>query len=275
MENSGWTKRWRARWSKGYHKDHLLWVFMDYLIDHAVYQEETVFRKGVGKINMQRGEVVFSERELADFLGVDRQRIRTALRSLKKSEFLTQDLTQNPTHGITHIKIVNYDTYQSDNLYTNPQSNPQLPHVKPRPNPVQDSTISKRKKEYKETNYTATATANGFEAFWQAYPKRKNKIDAFRAWEKTRKIRPGIEIVLKKLNELKETEQWSKDEGKFIPYPATWLNRGGWDDECEVETAVAQNKGFSMEELHAAAAEARRPIVPDVYKLRKLTNDPV
>jgi hypothetical protein len=231
VENNGWTKRWRARWSKGYHKDHLLWVVMDYMIDHAAYQEETIFRKGVGKIITQRGELVFSERELANFLGVDRQRIRTALRVLRNSEFLTQNLTQNLTHGITHVKVINYDTYQSDNVCANPAPNPPLPHAQPRPNPVLDSTYSRRSKEYKETNYSS----NGFETFWQAYPKRKNKIDALRAWEKTKKIRPSIEVVLKKINELKITQDWSKDGGKFIPYPASWLNRGGWEDEVKTD----------------------------------------
>ena len=31
----GYTKRWRKRWDKGYHKDPVLWIMMDYFIDFA------------------------------------------------------------------------------------------------------------------------------------------------------------------------------------------------------------------------------------------------
>lgn len=114
-----------------------------------------------------------------------------------------------------------------------------------------------------------------FDRFWSCYPKKVGKAAAQKAWGRLNGKRPDIEVVITKLEELKASDQWTEQNGRFIPNPATWLNRGGWDDEVCVETTTIQNKGFSMEELHAAAEEARRPIIPDVYKLRKLTNDPV
>ena len=33
---------------------------------------------------------------------------------------------------------------------------------------------------------------------------------------------------------VKQTEQWKKDNGKFIPYPATWLNQERWTDEIKM-----------------------------------------
>ena len=32
------------------------------------------------------------------------------------------------------------------------------------------------------------------------------------------------------------TEQWQREEGRYIPNPATWLNQGRWDDEYEEVT---------------------------------------
>ena len=29
------------------------------------------------------------------------------------------------------------------------------------------------------------------------------------------------------------TEQWKKDNGKYIPYPSSWLNAKGWEDEIQ------------------------------------------
>jgi hypothetical protein len=31
----------------------------------------------------------------------------------------------------------------------------------------------------------------------------------------------------------KTSAQWQKDNGQYIPNPATWLNQGRWDDEIK------------------------------------------
>jgi hypothetical protein len=28
------------------------------------------------------------------------------------------------------------------------------------------------------------------------------------------------------------SEQWRRDDGRFIPHPATWLNQRRWEDEA-------------------------------------------
>jgi|RhiMetdeSRZDD1v2_1073273.scaffolds.fasta_scaffold206633_3 hypothetical protein len=79
-------------------------------------------------------------------------------------------------------------------------------------------------------------TLDDFETkFWPAYPKhkRKSKGAARRAWKK---INPSPELVTKmlaKLELLKKSIGWQKDAGQFVPYPATWLNAEGWDDEVD------------------------------------------
>lgn len=67
----------------------------------------------------------------------------------------------------------------------------------------------------------------GFEEFWSAYPRKVSKPDALRAWKN---LKPDLDAVLSGLRRWKASEQWTKDSGKFIPYPATWLNRQGWND---------------------------------------------
>ncbi len=35
-------------------------------------------------------------------------------------------------------------------------------------------------------------------------------------------------------NQIKENqEQWTKDDGTYIPHPATWLNQECWEDEVK------------------------------------------
>ena len=44
--------------------------------------------------------------------------------------------------------------------------------------------------------------------------------------------------ILEKLEALKTTWDWQKKNGQFIPYPATWLNAEGWEDEVELEDST-------------------------------------
>lgn len=74
-----------------------------------------------------------------------------------------------------------------------------------------------------------------FETFWEAYPKKKSKLQAMRTWDKLAKIRPPIEELLAAIARAKRSESWTKAKGQYIPYPSTWLNDGGWMDEEEVD----------------------------------------
>ena len=69
---------------------------------------------------------------------------------------------------------------------------------------------------------------NGFELFWNNYPRKTNKHKAELAWIKNR---PNIDLVLKTLKWQKESKDWFADNGKFIPYPTTWINAKRWLDE--------------------------------------------
>lgn len=75
-----------------------------------------------------------------------------------------------------------------------------------------------------------------FEKFWEAYPKtrRVGKQKAIKAFDKALKAKlTTLDAILAKLELLKISEQWTKDNGAYIPHPTTWLNRGGWDDEVD------------------------------------------
>ena len=74
-------------------------------------------------------------------------------------------------------------------------------------------------------------TSKDFDVFWQAYPKKKKKEDARKAWNTTR---PNIEDVLKALEWQKQSPEWFKQGGQFIPYPASWIRSHSWEDEKSV-----------------------------------------
>ena len=72
-----------------------------------------------------------------------------------------------------------------------------------------------------------------FVQFWKSYPRKKNKGSAERAW---RKLKPDLfllQAILDGLERAKNSKDWTKDNGDYIPHPATWLNARGWEDEPE------------------------------------------
>lgn len=85
-----------------------------------------------------------------------------------------------------------------------------------------------------------------FERFWSAYPKKKNKGDAEKAWRKIKPSEELLEIMLAKIEEGKNSWDWTKEDGQFIPYPATWLNRKGWEDVFEPIKTPTWLKGAEM-----------------------------
>ena len=82
-----------------------------------------------------------------------------------------------------------------------------------------------------------------FDTFWKAYPKKVAKGDARKAWGQTERIRPDLAELLASIEAQCRSDQWRTAEGKFIPYPATWLRQERWDDELKVTLpGVVQGK---------------------------------
>lgn len=74
-----------------------------------------------------------------------------------------------------------------------------------------------------------------FDEFWTAYPKKRAKDDAMKAFVKRKPGRDLLEQLLGAIEAQKRSDDWLKENGKYIPYPATWLNDGRWMDEIDAE----------------------------------------
>ena len=71
------------------------------------------------------------------------------------------------------------------------------------------------------------------EKFYPAYPRKRDPVKAKVAYLKQAKKGnlPVIEDLLAILEDQKSWDDWTKDDGKWIPYPATWLNGERWRDQ--------------------------------------------
>ena len=98
------------------------------------------------------------------------------------------------------------------------------------------------KSREEESNNTLTLTGSSvcaqgsavlesyFDTFWREYPKKKSKGTALKAFNKALK-RTDFDTIMEALRMLKGTQEWTKNGGQYVPYPATWLNADGWNDE--------------------------------------------
>lgn len=104
------------------------------------------------------------------------------------------------------------------------------------PNQKCQSSVSVSVSKKIKTPPTPPKGETDFLKFWAAYPKKTGKLAAQNAWKKNG--RPGIDKILEAIEQQRASPQWTRDSGRFIPNPATWLNQGRWDDvlqEVEIE----------------------------------------
>lgn len=125
------------------------------------------------------------------------------------------------THGML-ITISNYDFYQNPKNYERHDEGHNGGNTK-------GTEGAQYKQEGKERKNDNTPT-DDFLSFWEAYPKKVGKGAAWNAWKKTAKHRPPHDKVIEALNNHKQSEQWTKENGQYIPNPATWLNQHRWED---------------------------------------------
>lgn len=76
--------------------------------------------------------------------------------------------------------------------------------------------------------------AEQFEKFWERYPRKVAKKNAEKAWNKIKLTDELFESIMQALDRQRRSDQWTKDNGQFIPHPATWLNQERWNDAGEV-----------------------------------------
>lgn len=89
----------------------------------------------------------------------------------------------------------------------------------------------------------SSASAPGFDAFWEVYPKRVGKLPAQKAWAKIPGIEGHVLEVVQAVEAWKKTEQWM--DVQFVPYPATFLNQRRWQDEIPAPGGTKSERRIS------------------------------
>lgn len=169
--------------------------------------------------------------EIAPYDDLDIKKIDALLSALETRKFIIRYEVEE----IKYIQIVNFTKHQHINIK---ESDSTIPA--PNEHPTNTPEYPLLNTEYPNTHSGANTrfSAKKFEKefeerFYPAYPKKRDPAKARTAYLKQAKngTLPSIEILLAAIEDQKTWDDWTKDNGQYIPYPATWLNGERWGDQ--------------------------------------------
>jgi hypothetical protein len=183
----------------------------------------------------REGRLEYRPRKIkAEVLPYDNCNIDKLIKQLSDKEFILVYMVNNNNY----IQILKFNKHQN-------------PHVKelessiPEPNQHQINTVFKQ--DFPESTVLIPDSpslipdspslkeySDEFLIFWKNYPSKVEKKYAYKCWKKLNGNRPDIEIIISSIK--KQIEWREKSNGEFRPEwknPATWLNKGCWDDELK------------------------------------------
>lgn len=147
-------------------------------------------------------------------------------------------------NGERYIQIVNFNKHQNPNMKEKSSEIPPPPgfDTGTYQEQHQTSTVQTPCRTDEETtpaeptetpDEPKNITETRFNAFWEAYPNKKAKENARKAWRKLKPNAALFEKIMRAVDIQKRSDDWTKNNGRFIPYPATWLNGGYWENEIK------------------------------------------
>lgn len=218
--NKGWIKLHRQimetpEWLAEPFTRGQAWIDLLLLANH----ETGFIRKRGILITVDRGQVGYSERTLAERWQWSRDKVRRFIAELTRLSRISRKISEKTVPKKTSVSslifIVNYDSYQMNNAEGNTEDDTEN----------NTRTIIKR---MKRSIYTPD-----FEIFWKEYPKKSgSKKAAFDNWNKLNGTRPSIEFLLEAI---RNQIEWRKNaNGKFRPEwkdPERWLKNRMWEVE--------------------------------------------
>ena len=183
---------------------------------------------------IKRGQLLTSYQSLSWATGLSEKQIRTSLDRLEK----TGEIRRERAGKGTLITVENYTKYQDGYLEKGRETADEGQIA------GRERAVNEEFKELSKNSFNNNICAFSkkkppkndplFDAFWSAYPKKKSKEAARKAFIRIKPDEELLQTMLTALEAQKNSTDWTKDNGQFIPYPATWLNGHRWEDE-EVE----------------------------------------
>lgn len=152
---------------------------------------------------------------------------RAAIKELEKYGYLER----KPIRKDGKIADWEYLIYEKPQMEKLLVENQQVENQQVEKQDVENHTQLNTKESNTNQSNTKELNTYLFEEFWKAYPKKKAKEAARKAWVKLKPDETLGKEIIQSVMENSKTKDWLKENGKYIPYPATYLNGKRWEDE--------------------------------------------
>ncbi len=193
-------------------KKPLTFHYFTYCLISAWWSDEpTTFNQGGVEILIRKGEFATTLKRSAFETGLSIQNVRTAIKALKLTNVLTEDLTRSLTNGGRVLKVCKYSVYQAKKTEGNRPTN--------RPS-------NRQRKKVKEEGYNKPPLIPPRENFKDSHRSKIRNVGLFRQLVKGYlNIEPNDKSLNKRINEKyksnrtaeeakEELEREGRDEGR-------------------------------------------------------------
>lgn len=150
----------------------------------------------------------------------DINRIQMNTRDIQPNESENNCIQKNTTDDENTCKQMQADSSVNENENEN----------------VFENENDKRKRERKRSSAQNGAGENeDFKRFWEAYPRKVGKTDALKFWGQLKPDGALVDKIVAGVERWSRSEQWTKDGGRFIPYPARFLRAERYNEYDRAE----------------------------------------
>lgn len=111
---------------------------------------------------------------------------------------------------------------------------------------------------------------NLFERFWSVYPRHVAKQNARKEFDKANVDETLLQTMLTAIEKSKRSEQWTKDNGQYIPHPSTWIHQKRWEDDLPVaKVKVLPAQEFPQRDYSDVNDEIMRDLEREMAEFQK------
>ena len=162
-------------------------------------------------IPLKPGQFIYGVLRASDALNMTQATVRNCMNWLKKDGCIDIE----PKNKFSIVTITNDAKYRK---FLSDMKNKKI-------------TNQEQIKTYNNDNKEKDIYTDSFLRFWTVYPKRLSKRSAFESWKLISPSEELTKTIIEQVIACSHSNGWKKDEGKYIPYPAKWLQESRWEDE--------------------------------------------
>lgn len=137
--------------------------------------------------------------------------------------------------------------------------------------PDPDPNERTRSSRYRAQRRSVAVIDEGFEAFWQSYPRHADRPGAEKVW---RSLAPDAGLqrqIVEALQWQSLQPRWHEEGGRFVPFPAKWLRGRRWEDQPDLPARPSRSDSRTGQSVAAAeeylAGEIATLTVPEPLQI--------